>query len=224
MEKINPLFTCQTGDAFVDLGGNIIKYLSVKSPEKTILELIKYAANIYISGWGGKINSFFLNHPVTQGLYDSTRKMNETMKYYQSLIDNVDAIDGVCCVSGENTKVFKAGRNNMILTGSEGYINFSSGLKGVYVSKEVLIRNFFIPLGSIQQNRKIAVIQSNNNEINYLYAQLNCEKNETSDKLIVSKFWGVGGFIFNFIDAVHENKIAYREAASLTLYHRNGYC
>src|SRR5579859_7840835 len=117
--------THPTGDPFADTGGYVIKYLSEKFPEKNVLELIEYIAKIYVNRWGAKINPFFLNSAITQPAFKGDTKIKETLKYFKSLLEEKDYVEeGYCRISGQKTKLFKAGRDNSIMSGSGTFVNF----------------------------------------------------------------------------------------------------
>ena len=170
---------CPTGDQFADVGGYVIKYLSEKFPEKDILELIEYMADVYVKEWDGKINTFFLNSSITQPAFKGNVKIDETLKYFSSLLNEAASSEtGYCRISGRKTKLFKAGRNNSIMTGSGTFVNFHHNFQeGVMLSKEIIIRLFFVPFGVVSVGGKIAIIHSNISDVNEYFIQQNCEKN-----------------------------------------------
>ena len=101
--------TRPTGDPFADVGGYVIRHLMNKMPEKDIIGLIEYMANIYVTKWEGKINPFFLNSAITQPAYKGDIKIKETIKYFNSLINETAKYeDGYCRIIGQMTKLFKA--------------------------------------------------------------------------------------------------------------------
>ncbi|RWZ90751.1 MAG: type I-B CRISPR-associated protein Cas8b1/Cst1 [Hydrotalea sp. AMD] len=161
----NDWLTKTTGDPFADTGGFVIKYLwSLPYLEdKDIIGLIDYVANIYVNKWGGKLHAFFLNSTITQPAFKGQRKIDETLKYYRSLIDeSIYHQKGYCRISGRKTKLFSAGRDNHILSGSGTFVNFHHNFEsGLFLSKEMMIRMFFVPLGVILIGKNIGLIQSN---------------------------------------------------------------
>lgn len=170
----NPL-TEPTGDPFADVGGYVIKALweEPRYRDKSILELIEYITNVYISQWNSNLHAFFLNSKITQPAFDSQRKLQETMAYYRSLVDETAPYkEGHCRISGRKTKLFAAGRDNHILSGSSTFVNFHHGFEsGLYLSKEVIIRFFFVPFGCMQLGDKLAIIGSNNTVVADYFVQ-----------------------------------------------------
>jgi len=220
-----------TGDPFADVGGYTIKCLSDKFPEKDILELIEYMAEIYVDKWGAGINTFFLNSAITQPAFKGQKKIDKTMEYFRSLIDERAPDEtGFCRISGRNTKLFKSGRDNSLMTGSGTFVNFHHNFQsGMMFSKEILIRLFFIPFGSVSLGGKIAIIHSNEDEVNEYFVQQNCRENMNnlgngcSESILKSQFGIPSNSLFHFVDNLLTYKI--KEATDnwkdimLTLYH-----
>ncbi len=229
--------TKPTGDPFADVGGIVIKYFSEKYPEKDILELIEEVAKIYVNCWQGKLNAFFLNSTITQPAFKGHRKIDETLKFFKELIiEKREFQEGFCRITGRETKLFSAGRDNHILSGSGTFINFHHAFEaGLYISKEVLIRIFFVPFGLVQLSDKIALIQSNNLEVFEYFVRKNCKENfaglasQISENVLKSEFKNPANALFSFVDdCITSLKIAtYNEEldkvnvknTSLGLYH-----
>lgn len=204
---------------------------------KSIAELIEYITHVYVDEWESCINAFFLNSTITQPAFteyyvagekftkkqlekmgftkeqikeskDEHRKIEETVKYYQSLItESHPDKEGYCAISGRKGKLFIAGRYNTILSGSYGYINFHAAFEpGIYLSKEMLIRTFFVPFGTIMLGGKPGLIQSNNPAITEFFVRKNCEINSQGLRTGISKgvlkspFNSPAGSVFSFVD------------------------
>jgi CRISPR-associated protein Cst1 len=220
-----------TGDPFADVGGYVIKYLSEKYPGKDILELIEYMAKIYVNKWSGKINPFFLNSDITNPNPGEKDLVKGTMKYFTSLINETANYEiGFCRISGRQTKLYKAGRKNSIMSGSGKFVNFHHNFQfGMMVSKEMLIRMFFIPYGTILVGGRIAIIHSNNEEVNTLFVNRNCKANDgniamaSSDGVLRSDYGIPTNALFHFVDDMFINRLNIAtndtENLSLTLYH-----
>ena len=150
----------RSGDPFADTGALVIEYLQNTSmyKGKDILELIEAVAKIYVNTWSSKVHPFFLNHSITQPAFDSPRKIIETVKYYRGLLtDEAEGEDGYCRILGIKGKVYSAGRNNYMMAGSGTFMNFHHGFEGgLMLSKEALIRIFFVPLGTQFVGNKVA--------------------------------------------------------------------
>jgi CRISPR-associated protein Cst1 len=173
--------TKPTGDPFADVGGLVIKYL-YEQPQlknKTVLELIEYVTKIYVENWEGKLNAFFLNSTITQPAFKGQRKIEETLKFYKGIItESSEYKIGYCRILGEKTKLFRAGRDNHILSGSGTFINFHHNLEeGIMLSKEALIRTFFVPFGLLQLGDKVALVYSNNEVVTAFFVNENCKNN-----------------------------------------------
>ena len=197
-----------TGDPFTDVGGMVLKFFSEKFPNKNIEELIEEMAKIYVNNWSGKLNAFFLNSTITQPAFKGKRKIEETKKFFKQLITQEKEFkEGYCRITGRETQVFQAGRDNHILSGSSGFINFNHALEnGLYVSKEVLMRMFFVPFGLVQLSDKIALIQSNNFDVSEHFVRKNCKENYNllgtglADGILKSEFKNPANALFAFID------------------------
>jgi CRISPR-associated protein Cst1 len=223
--------TKPTGDPFADAGGFAIEYLLEKSPEKDILELIEYITKIYVEKWDGKINAFFLNSKITQPAFDNKRKIEETLKYFESLINESEPYEiGYCRITGQKTKLFFGGRDNSIMTGSGTFINFHHFFqKGISLSKEALIRMYFIPFVCQQLEGKICLIQSSNEKLSKLFVKRTIDQNlkdiatGTSTRIAKSNFNKPANAIFDFVDYslnyLNELKKEEDIMPSLTLYH-----
>lgn len=156
--------TKPTGDPFVDVGGIVIKYFFEKYPGKDILDLIEEITKIYVIKWKAKLHSFFHGSKITNpSVKGDAKKISETIKVFHDIISNKqEHKKGICRISGRNTVLFRAGIDNTILAGSGGFINFHHGFEeGLFLSKEVLIRLYFIPFGVEYLGDKIALIHSN---------------------------------------------------------------
>ncbi len=204
----------QTGDPFADIGGYVIKYLLEREPEKDILQLIEEATLIYVNNWEGKLHSFFHGSKITNpSIKTSNEKIKGTIKLFNQIIsDEGHFQEGYCRISGRKAKLYSAGRESLILSGSGSFINFHHTFQsGLMLSKEILIRMFFIPLGSILLNGKIASIYSNIPEITEFFVVENCKNNLRSLGLNVevgvlkSEFHNPANALFNFIDKVITN-------------------
>ncbi len=219
-----------TGDPFVDAGGYVIEYLQKKFPEKDIFQLIEYITKIYVEKWGGKLNAFFLNSKITQPAFQGERKTEETLKYFEALINESEPSEfGYCRFTGRETMLFFGGRDNSIMTGSGTLINFHHFFqKGISLSKEALIRIHFVPFACQQLQGKISFVQSSNVEITKLFVKLTIEKNlhelsiGVSEGIAKSSFNKPANAIFDFIDHVFSKLWDFGEVStvpSLTLYH-----
>lgn len=215
-----------SGDVFADAGGYALKYLSEKFPEKDILELIEYATEIYVNKWDGKINPFFLNSPITQPAFKGEKKISETLKYFSSLInETAQCVDGYCRILGIKAKLFPAGRNNSVLSGSGTFANFHHFFEdGMMLSKEILIRYFFLPLSSQMLVGRLCVIGSTNKNISEFFAT-ECSTRiyaeigqKTSEGVLSNPAKNPSTAIFRFLDDVLL-KIDDENSNSISLYH-----
>lgn len=229
-----------TGDPFADTGGIVIKYLwsLPHLKDKNILELIDFAANIYVNKWDGKLHAFFLNSRITQPAFIGQRKIDEALKYYKGLINGTENHqEGYCRISGRKTKLYLAGRDNHILSGSGTFVNFHHNFEsGLFLSKEVLIRIFFVPLGLVQLSDKVAMLNSNYEKVTEFFVErnfkenLNAISNGTAEGVLRSEFNNPANALFNFADNYlnthlkgllngDEEELFNEANITLTLYH-----
>jgi CRISPR-associated protein Cst1 len=222
--------TRPTGDPFADTGGYVIQYLSDLYPNKDIDELIEYVTKIYVKDWEAKLNTFFLNSKITQPAFKGNRKINETIKYLDSIIKETAITEtGNCRITGRSVKLFNAGRDNMIMSGSGTFINFhhyfESGLK---LSKEAIIRMHFVPFGSLLLSGKVAILKSNDEALSYFFVKNNIKDNLASirnglnEGVIKSEFKNPANALFDFVQKVISQISTYKSLegkASLSLYH-----
>jgi len=112
------------------------------------------------------------------------------------------------------------------MSGSGTFINFHHGFDtGIQLSKEIIIRMFFVPLGCRLLSGKIALLKSNSEEIDSFFVEENLRYNLKN--IVTGIKEGVGKFEFNnpanalfdFVSKVITKKEEYERNASLTLYH-----
>jgi CRISPR-associated protein Cst1 len=237
--------TQPTGDPFTDIGGLVIEYLQEKSPEKSIIHLIEEAANIYVHKWENNLHSFFLNSTITHNSNKGQKGYDKTIAYYKNLINGTGGLDGYCRITGQKTKVYSAARDNHIMSGSATLINFHHGFEsGLQLSKEALIRIFFVPLGVEQLGDKVAALISNNISITRFFVRKNVDENfralgnNISKSILRSDFSNPVNAIFDYarqcIDGVktatydEENEISHTKGVTLNLnnkrHHAACYC
>jgi len=229
MTSINHEWLYQrTGDPFADTGAWALETFANIHHGEPILQLIDRAAKIYISQWGGKINPFFLNSTITQPAFNNERKLDETVKYFKGLLDETaPSLEGYCRILGQNTKLFSAGRNNHIMSGSGTFINFHHAFEpGVMLSKEVLIRIFFVPLGAIFIGNRVGVIGSNSTEFEKSFVSeivrtnLNRIATGTSEGIFKSPYGNTSNTLFEFVHHWNsELNPDEEEDIEITLYH-----
>lgn len=215
-----------TGDPFADVGGFVIKYLSDENgvtKGKSIDTIIEWMAKTYVNKWAGKIHAFFLNSTITQPAFNSERKITETIEYFRKLINNeLPYREGYCRILGEKTKLFSAGRDNHILSGSGTFINFHASYEsGLAFSKEAIIRSFFVPFGLQQLNDKIALIYSNYPDLTSFFIKENCQENirklnervaNSEGGVLVSDFKNPANALFKFAsDCIQDAKLLHRD-------------
>lgn len=203
-----------TGDPFADIGGYVLEYLNEKWPDKAILELVQYAAGIYVNSWENNLHSFFLNSTITHNSNKGQKGFSKTVEYYKSLIDGKSGQEGYCRITGQKTMVFSAARDNHIMSGSATLINFHHGFEsGLMLSKEALLRIFFVPLGVEQLGDKVAALISNKDQISRYFVRKNVDDNlrqlgsGMSKSIVRSDFSNPTNALFDYAGQCIENVI-----------------
>ncbi len=221
--------TRPVGNPFVDTGGYVIELLWERGYSRDILKLIEHVANIYVRDWKAKLNSFFHNSTITQPAFKGERKIDETLKYYQSLLDDQENyVEGYCQITGRKTKLFPARAENSILAGSYGFTNFHSVFDiGARVSKEVLIRMFFVPLGSVAVGGRMAVVSSSVPEFTKIFVKKNLEENLKSagsgGGIYKLPYSSVENALFYYADELLREQKDFDQEVSISLYHFSSY-
>ncbi len=224
--------TKPTGDPFADTGGFVIEQLW-KLPQfkgKSITQLIESVAKIYVNNWGAKLHAFFLNSKITQAAFKGPRKIEEATKYYNALLNGTaDYEIGYCRILGIKTELYSGGRDNSILSGSGTFLNFHHSFQnGIMLSKEILIRMFFVPLGAQQLSDKIAVLSSNSEVISRKFVRQNVIDNisrigaKNADGVLKSRFNNPASGLFDFVHScivANEVEIEEDEFIEISLYH-----
>lgn len=203
--------TCFTGDPFADAGGFALEEFSKHYPDQDILEIIRKVTDIYVDTWKAKLNTFFLNSKITQPAFDASRKKEEINKYFLSLIQETlpHKKEGMCRILGKKTKLFPAGRDNSLLSGSGTFVNFHHCFEnGIMLSKEIIIRFYFLPLACELLQGRIAIIHANKKSISELFAKDCVKRNltalatKTSDGVLKSQSRAPGTALFRYVDQI----------------------
>lgn len=217
----------ETGDPFVDAGGYVLKILSETFQNDSIIDLIKKITDLYVNSWTGKINQFFLNSTITNPAYKGQKKIDKTIEYFQSLICDEGSVDGICMITGRHCKVFRGGRDNMVLSGSKKLVNYFSQFQtGAMLSKEVIIRNFFLPLACESLDGKIALISCTNYSVSNYFINLNLERNlnnwrrKMSTGILRSSSNSINTTFFRYLDKITSlKKFEFGDVkSSITMY------
>lgn len=170
--------THPTGDPFADIGGFVIETLREVKPGSSTMDLIRFATEIYVNQWDNNLHSFFLNSTITHNSSKGQKGYDKTIAYFEKLLSDQEGEYGHCRITGKNGIVYNGARDNHIMSGSATLINFHHGFEtGIKVSKEVLIRIFFVPLGVELIGDKIAVITSNYTELTRFIVRRNVKNN-----------------------------------------------
>ena len=220
--------TQKTGDPFADIGGIVLQILMKEKKTDDIMQIIEETATLYVNDWKGKLHAFFLNSTITQAAFKGNRKVTETVKFFKALLeDQLPFEEGYCRILGEKTRVFAGGRDNHILSGSGTFINFHHAFQGgIMLSKEALIRMFFVPMGCLQLSDKIALLYSNEEELVEYFVAENVAENSRriatriTDGIYRSDFKSPGSALFDFaLKWIRLAKKDFIENTEINLYH-----
>jgi CRISPR-associated protein Cst1 len=187
-----------------------------------------------VNDWEGNLNIFFLNSKITQPAFKGKRKIDETIKYFDAIINEAENSEsGYCRITGRYVQLFNAGRDNTIMSGSMTFINFHHYFeKGLKLSKEAIIRMHFVPLGSLLLSGKIALLKSNDEALSYFYVECNIKNNLASirnglkEGVVKSEFKDPANALFDFVLKAIYQIPTYKTLegkASLSFYHFTNY-
>lgn len=207
--------THPTGDPFADVGGLVIEYLQEKHPEKSIIHLIEEVTLIYVRKWNSKLHSFFYNSKITHNSVKGDDGIKNMAAYFKNLFNDIDAEEGYCRITGRQGKVFKARRDTYMLVGSDALINFHHGFEsGIKLSKEILIRCYFVPLAVELLEGSPVIVISNFETVNRFLVQKNINRNlqalgaNLSEGILKSDFNNKTTALFDFARLVIESSIS----------------
>jgi CRISPR-associated protein Cst1 len=223
--------TRPTGDPFADTGAYVIQYFWEKFPDKDIDWLIEYVTKIYVNDWEKTIYFFFPNSPMINSL--SKKPVENTLQSYLKIINDNDSEEDYCRVTGRRTKVFKTFKDKYILAGSGKFSNFHHSFdNGILLSKEIIIRSLFIPIGVLKIGKYIGLVHSNNNVVMKFIVQNNAKTNLNNiafgdSKEIAENTHNIAtNSIFSYANLCIDNLAVARDETkniSLTLYHFTNY-
>jgi CRISPR-associated protein Cst1 len=228
--------TRQTGDPFADVGGLVVEYLQERRANNVILDHIKEATNIYVNKWENNLHAFFLNSTITHNSNKGQKGIEKTIGFFKGLLEGNGGEEGFCRITGQLGKVYNGARDNHIMSGSSTLINFHHGFEsGLRLSKEALIRMFFVPLGVEQLGDKVAVLSSNSLVVTRFFVRQNVDRNlkdlghGISNSIQKSAFSNPANAIFEYARQCIENVksatldeemgISYTEGITLNLFH-----
>ncbi|AEX84725.1 CRISPR-associated protein (Cas_CXXC_CXXC) [Marinitoga piezophila KA3] len=174
-----------TGDPFVDAGGVVLEYLKNQFPEKNIIDLIDFAAEIFIYKWNGKIDSLQLNSNIThnskRGSLEKQKKAKENVKkYFENILNSGSFSDasGYCRICGKKGKNFKVGRETFPLSGSGKFVNFHHGHEnGILLCNDCITKLFFLPLAVLQMRKNLALLHVHSEKIKEYWIEKVIKKN-----------------------------------------------
>lgn len=151
-----------TGDPFVDVGALVMNTL----PQKTVEDKIRFATDVYVEQWKGKINAVFLHSKITHISVSGKPRVQRqrSLEYYLGVLQNRGAVsNGHCRICAQKGPLFEAGRDNCPLAGSGEFVNFHhSHQSALALCKECLVKLYFVPLGVLQCRENLMLLQIQN--------------------------------------------------------------
>ncbi len=184
MEEINNpkdlmISFAPTGDPFVDAGSAALSYWLEKTQGKNLIQIIEEVAKIYVIRWKAKINSLFLNSPITHTSRKGQAKIDATMELYDKVLNpKSSGVKGECRICGEEGPLFDVGREQFCLAGSAAFVNFHHAHEGgLSLCRNCVIKLFFLPLIVVQMGGNLALLQVTNPKSNDFWIKKTVETN-----------------------------------------------
>ncbi|MBL7137131.1 MAG: type I-B CRISPR-associated protein Cas8b1/Cst1 [Candidatus Marinimicrobia bacterium] len=213
-----------TGDPFVDAGGMALEYIAGQFPEKNLMELIEWAARIYVERWGTKLNSVFHGSPITHPTTAMKVRIPKNMELFKEILSSRKN-PGYCRYCGREDYLIDAGRDKSCLSGSGTLVNFHhSHEPGLMICPQCAIKYFFLPFGILQMGN-LALLQATSPQgkrywLNKTVIEnLNKIGNNTSEGILKSVYSNPENALFRLAaDFITENLPTELEE-NLTLYY-----
>jgi CRISPR-associated protein Cst1 len=216
----------KTGDPFVDAGEMALKYISERFPDKDVMQLIDWAARVYIERWDAKINSLFLNSPITQPAYNTRElRIGKTMERFDEVLSANSEL-GFCRYCGKKAYLSEVGRDTSCLVGSGKLVNFHHAHEeGLMACSSCITKLFFLPLAVIQIGELVGLLHTATGYGNTYWSEKTIKTNldkigrNTSEEILKSEFSNPRNALFHFaVEMVREFENVDVEE-NFTLYH-----
>ena len=214
----------ETGDPFVDAGGMALKYISEQFPNKSIMELVEWAAKVYVEKWNAKLNAIFLNAPITQTSKRGNQKVISTVALFEDAITS-EKHHGFCRYCGNESHLTKAGRDLSCLVGSGAFVNFHhSHDEGLMICPQCAIKYFFLPFGLLSMGN-LTVLQTTTSYGLEFWKSKTVKENlskisrGTSEGILKSEFNNPKNAIFHLATELINEFKNDEISENLTLYH-----
>ncbi|MCF7911363.1 MAG: type I-B CRISPR-associated protein Cas8b1/Cst1 [Candidatus Cloacimonetes bacterium] len=214
----------RTGDPFIDAGGMALEYISEQFPEKSIDELIEWAAKIYVEKWRAKIDAIFLNSSITHNSKQGAEKVTATISKFKE-IKNSSNNEGYCRFCGKEAFLTDAGRDQTCLAGSKAFVNFHhSHESGIMICPECAEKYFFLPFAVLQMGN-LCLLQTITEEGNEYWKHKTVQENlnrisrGSSETILKSKFTRASNAIFHFASELITACDYKLESEHITMYH-----
>ena len=193
-----------TGDPFVDVGGLVMNTLRQKTKE----EKIRFATDVYVDRWKGKIDAVFLHSKITHPPFrkDKKKQREGSLRYYADVLHgNIADAEGYCRICGQKGLLFTSGRHNYPLAGSGDFANFHhSHEEGLLLCKDCLVKLYFVPMGVLQCAGNLMLLQTQNKYTAQLWQEDVIKNNldkiyiGSSDSILSSNLLNPHNALFHF--------------------------
>ena len=146
----------------MDIGGLVMDTL----PQKSVEDKIRFATDVYVNNWKGKVNAVFLHSKITtiHAKGKPERQRNDSLEYYLGTLQNKGSIsEGYCRICAQKGSLFMGRRDNYPLVGSGDLINFHhSHQDSLLICRDCLIKLYFVPMGILQCGGNLMLLQIQN--------------------------------------------------------------
>ncbi|MBP7562629.1 MAG: type I-B CRISPR-associated protein Cas8b1/Cst1 [Candidatus Cloacimonetes bacterium] len=217
-----------TGDPFVDTGGMVLECLMETFPEKSIDQLIDFAADVFVFKWQSKIDALQLNSEITHNSRrNSTKAVAAVKETFRSF--EIKGEKGFCRICGKNDILFLSGRERFCLSGSGALVNFHhSHQGGLMLCRDCVTKLFFLPFGVVQMSGKIAFCYTNNMVVREYWKEKTVKENlnkigrNSSDEILRWEWSNPRNALFKIADEVYVSSVRKRTNninVNIQLYH-----
>ncbi|HEU19089.1 MAG TPA: type I-B CRISPR-associated protein Cas8b1/Cst1 [Deltaproteobacteria bacterium] len=213
-----------TGDPFVDAGGMALEYIASRFPEKLLMELIEWAARIYVEKWDTKLNSVFHGSPITHPTTAMNVRIPKNMELFKNIISSKKN-RGYCRYCSREDYLVDAGRDKSCLSGSGTLVNFHhSHEPGLMICAQCAVKYFFLPF-SILQMGNLALLQTISARGKQYWMNktvienLNRIGKNTSEGILKSIYSNPENAIFRFAAEIITDNLTIEFDENLTLYY-----
>lgn len=178
-------------------------------PKESVEDKIRFATDIYVDHWKGKLHSFFLHSKITtiHASKKPERQRKDTLEYYLGVArgEKKPFSQSYCRICAQKGPLFESGRDNYPLVGSGEFVNFHHFHEtGLLICKDCLVRIYFAPLGVLEAGGNLIVLQLQSDYMRELWREEVIQKNldkasrGSSEGLLKSNLLRAQNALFHF--------------------------